>query len=48
MIHRAILGSLERMMAVLTEHTKGKWPFWLSPRQILVVNVSTSSKEYAE
>lgn len=32
MIHRAILGSIERMMAILCEHTKGKWPFWLSPR----------------
>lgn len=31
-IHRAILGSLERCMAILTEHFKGKWPFWLSPR----------------
>ena len=36
-IHRAILGSLERMMGILIEHYGGKWPFWLSPRQILVV-----------
>ncbi len=33
-IHRAILGSVERMMAVLTESFAGKWPFWLSPRQV--------------
>ena len=33
-IHRAILGSVERMIAVLTEHYGGKWPFWLSPRQV--------------
>ena len=31
MIHRAIYGSIERMFAILTEHYKGKWPFWLSP-----------------
>lgn len=33
-IHRAILGSVERMIAILCEHTAGKWPFWLSPRQV--------------
>lgn len=33
MIHRAVLGSVERMFAMLTEHFAGKWPFWLSPRQ---------------
>jgi len=38
-IHRAILGSVERMMAVLIEHTGGKWPFWLSPRQVMVIPV---------
>ena len=32
-VHRAILGSVERMFAILTEHYAGKWPFWLSPRQ---------------
>lgn len=32
MIHRAVLGSLERCMAILTEVYGGKWPFWLSPR----------------
>ena len=34
MIHRAILGSVERMFAILCEHYAGKWPFWLSPRQV--------------
>ena len=34
MIHRAILGSVERMVAVLTENYGGKWPFWISPRQV--------------
>ena len=33
MLHRAILGSVERMFAILTEHYAAKWPFWLSPRQ---------------
>ena len=32
-VHRAILGSVERMFAILTEHYAGKWPLWLSPRQ---------------
>lgn len=48
MIHRAILGSVERMTAILTEHYKGKWPFWLSPRQILIVPVSPKYYDYAE
>ncbi|KAJ3341771.1 hypothetical protein HDU93_004155 [Gonapodya sp. JEL0774] len=38
-VHRAVLGSVERMMAILCEHYAGKWPFWLSPRQALVVTV---------
>ncbi len=38
-IHRAILGSVERMMAILTESFAGKWPFWLSPRQAMVIPV---------
>lgn len=48
MIHRAILGSVERMTAILTEHFAGKWPFWLSPRQVLVVPVGVKYFEYAE
>lgn len=36
-IHRAVLGSLERMVAILAEDYAGKWPFWLSPWQVLVV-----------
>lgn len=46
-IHRAILGSLERFIAIITEHFAGKWPFWLSPRQVLVVPVAVPYKEYA-
>ncbi len=46
-IHRAILGSIERMMAVLIEHTGGKFPFWLSPRQVCIVPVAQQYIEYA-
>ncbi|CAL9064266.1 threonine--tRNA ligase, mitochondrial 1 [Musa acuminata AAA Group] len=48
MIHRAILGSVERMFAILLEHYKGKWPFWLSPRQAIVCPVSEKSQSYAQ
>lgn len=34
-VHRAILGSLERIYAILTEHYAGKWPLWLNPRQVI-------------
>ncbi|CAO1613820.1 unnamed protein product [Sympodiomycopsis kandeliae] len=47
MIHRAVLGSLERFIAILTEHFAGKWPFWVSPRQIMVVPVTASVYDYA-
>jgi threonyl-tRNA synthetase len=46
MIHRAIAGSMERFLAILIEHLAGKWPFWLSPRQILVVPVMPSVNDY--
>ena len=46
-IHRAILGSVERMIAILTENYAGKWPFWLSPRQAMVVPVAPPFDEYA-
>lgn len=36
------------MIAVLCEHTGGKWPFWLNPRQIVVLPVSAKSMEYAQ
>ncbi|OQO08159.1 hypothetical protein B0A48_06953 [Cryoendolithus antarcticus] len=46
MIHRAIYGSFERFIAILTEHFAGKWPFWLSPRQILIIPVMVSANDY--
>ncbi|KAI9329132.1 hypothetical protein DFJ73DRAFT_765783 [Zopfochytrium polystomum] len=47
MIHRAILGSVERMIAILTESFAGKWPFWLSPYQVCVIPVSQAAYAYA-
>lgn len=47
MVHRAMLGSVERMAAVLTEHYGGKWPFWLSPRQCIVIPVDLKYADYA-
>merc|ERR1711933_391312 len=47
-IHRAILGSVERMSAILIEHYAGKWPFWLSPRQVMVVAVNEKANTYAK
>jgi threonyl-tRNA synthetase len=46
MIHRAIVGSFERFIANITEHFAGKWPFWLSPRQILLVPVMSHAEDY--
>ncbi|KAF9432913.1 threonyl-tRNA synthetase [Entomortierella beljakovae] len=47
-IHRAMLGSLERMIAILTENCAGRWDFWLSPRQIQVIPVASALIPYAE
>uniref|UniRef100_A0A672YF90 threonine--tRNA ligase n=1 Tax=Sphaeramia orbicularis TaxID=375764 RepID=A0A672YF90_9TELE len=48
MIHRAVLGSLERMFAILAENFGGKWPLWLSPAQVMVIPVVGSSESYAK
>ncbi|KAJ8335006.1 hypothetical protein SKAU_G00406450 [Synaphobranchus kaupii] len=48
MIHRAVLGSLERMIAILAENFGGKWPFWLSPAQVMVIPIGGSTEEYAQ
>lgn len=48
MIHRAIIGSFERFIAILCEHFAGKWPFWLSPRQIMVIPVMKGAEEYVK
>lgn len=48
MIHRAIFGSIERFVAVMIEHTAGKFPVWLAPTQAIVLPVSEKYHEYAE
>jgi threonyl-tRNA synthetase len=47
-IHRAVLGSVERMIAILTESFGGKWPFWLSPFQVIIVTISNQFDDYAK
>uniref|UniRef100_A0A6B2KYY4 Probable threonine--tRNA ligase, cytoplasmic n=1 Tax=Arcella intermedia TaxID=1963864 RepID=A0A6B2KYY4_9EUKA len=48
MIHRAVLGSIERFMAILVENTAGKWPFWLSPRPAILCSIHQDQNAYAE
>ena len=48
MIHRAPFGSMERFVAVLLEHTGGKFPLWLSPDQVVVLPISEKFNDYAE
>ena len=48
MIHRAILGSIERFMGVMIEHFAGDFPTWLAPEQVRILPVSDESREYAE
>lgn len=48
MIHRAPFGSLERFVAVLIEHTAGKFPLWLSPDQVIILPISEKFNDYAE
>lgn len=48
MIHRAPFGSMERFVAVLIEHTAGRFPLWLAPEQVCVLPVSDKYIEYAE
>ena len=47
MIHRAILGSFERFIGIITEHFAGAFPTWLAPVQVKVISVSEKSAEYA-
>ena len=48
MIHRAILGSLERFVGILIEHYSGNLPFWLSPVQVMTLNITDKHRSYAE
>ena len=47
MIHRAPFGSMERFVAVLIEHTAGKFPLWLTPNQVIVLPISEKYHDYA-
>ena len=47
MLHRAILGSLERFIGILIEHHAGAFPLWLAPVQMVVMNISQAQDEYA-
>ncbi len=48
MLHRAILGSLERFIGILIEHYAGVFPLWLAPIQVAVLNISRGQAEYVE
>lgn len=48
MLHRAILGSMERFIGILIENYAGALPLWLSPEQVVVLNISRSQVEYVE
>jgi len=48
MIHRAPFGSMERFVAVLIEHTAGKFPLWLTPDQVIVLPISEKYNDYAQ
>jgi threonyl-tRNA synthetase len=48
MIHRAPFGSMERFVAVLIEHTAGKFPLWLTPEQVVLLPISEKFNEYAK
>ena len=47
MIHRAPFGSMERFVAVLIEHTAGKFPLWLTPEQVVILPISEKFNDYA-
>ncbi len=48
MLHRAILGSMERFIGILIEHHAGNFPAWLAPVQVAVMSITDTQKEYAE
>ncbi|MBU2968595.1 threonine--tRNA ligase [Pseudoalteromonas sp. C2R02] len=48
MIHRAILGSLERFIGILTEEYSGKFPTWLAPKQVVVMNITDKQADFVQ
>ncbi len=47
MLHRALLGTLERFIGILIEHTAGNLPLWLSPVQAIILNITDAQADYA-
>lgn len=47
MIHRVVFGSIERFIAILTEHYAGAFPLWLAPQQVMIVPISEAQSQYA-
>ena len=48
MLHRAILGSFERFIGILTEHCAGEFPFFIAPTQVVIIPIADSHLEYAK
>ena len=48
MLHRALLGSIERFIGVLTEHFAGRFPLWINPQQVEIIPVSDKFIDYCE
>ena len=48
MIHRALLGSIERFFGILVEHYAGKFPLWLAPTQFCVMSINQKQDDYAQ
>jgi len=48
MLHRAILGSVERFIGILIEHYEGKFPLWLSPQHAVIMNITDKQAEFAQ
>ncbi len=48
MLHRVILGAMERFIGILIEHYAGRFPLWLSPLQVLILTITDEQAAYAE
>ncbi len=48
MLHRVIYGSIERFIGIITEHFDGKFPLWLSPNQIMIMNMNDETAKYSK
>ena len=48
MIHRALLGSIERFFGILIEHFEGKFPLWLAATQLVILTISKTQRDYAQ